>query len=80
MRLLLWLAGCTGAPTSADDCIPTTGDNCDCSPKCMTQAELDRIDSFCDLGCMFDSGGSSEPNWTCEVVDDACAVVEWPTP
>lgn len=77
MALWILAAACNSAPLTASDCIPTTGDNCDCAPKCLTQKELDQIDSFCDLGCLFgDTGGSTEPDWTCAVVDGACAVVE----
>lgn len=71
MRALFFaiLAGCSDpAPQSAADCIPSTGDNCSCDPQCLTQAEIDQFDSFCDLGCY-------EPDWTCDLVDGACVVV-----
>lgn len=74
--LVLFACGGPAGPTKAADCIPTTGDNCDCEPKCMTQDELDEAqkDGVCELGCMF--GDGTEPDWTCTVVDGACAVVE----
>ena len=75
MFALLALLACTPPPETAADCIPTTGDNCSCTPQCLTQAELDKIDSHCDLGCIFDSG-SSELNWTCAEEDGVCVVVE----
>jgi hypothetical protein len=76
--LVLVACGGPAGPTSAADCIATTGDNCDCEPKCMTQEELDEAqkDGVCDLGCSFGDGSSSEPDWTCTVVDGACTVVE----
>jgi len=76
MWLFFLLVACDVGPTSAADCIPTTGDNCDCKPKCMTQGELDRIRGRCDLGCYFDSGLSTEPTWSCTIVDGECAVAE----
>ena len=82
--MLLLLAGCElvgrvgplNPPNGPEDCIPTTGDNCDCEPKCMTQQELDRIGARCDLGCFFGDTGASGPNWTCTVVNDECVVAD----
>jgi hypothetical protein len=79
LLLLAWLVGCATLETRPEDCIATTGDNCSCEPQCMTETELHRAqaEGVCDLGCSFgDTGFSSEPNWTCTVIDGECAVVE----
>ena len=74
--LVLLLAACgPAAPPEPGDCLPTYGDNCDCDPKCMTEAELQeaRKDGPCDLVCDVDG---NEPFWACTVVDGVCVVVE----
>lgn len=84
MMWIVLIAGCElleelgplDPPEGPEDCIATTGDNCDCEPKCMTQQELDRIDGRCDLGCFLDDTGA--PRWECTVVDDTCVVVDEP--
>lgn len=62
----------TEAPTDteppADDCLPTFGDHCGCTPQCMTQAQIDAIGDVCDLEC--ETG--AELGWACEQVDGAC--------
>lgn len=77
MLLLLTLFAC-GFPRSADDCLPTTGDNCSCTPQCMTEGQIRRAQAggVCDLGCSFDTAGSSEPNWECGLSGNTCVVLE----
>jgi hypothetical protein len=57
-------------PPTAADCLPTLGDHCDCYRKCMTQDDIDEIDSRCDLGC------AMPLDWACTVVDGECAVAD----
>ena len=71
MILALFLA-C--APLTADECLPTLGDNCSCEPKCMTEKEIKRAqrNGICDLACPTDTAGS----WSCAVEEGEWVVVE----
>ncbi|MSQ03534.1 MAG: hypothetical protein EXR71_16860 [Myxococcales bacterium] len=66
---LMWACDSGGDP-SAEECVPTFGDHCDCDPKCMSQDELDAIlrGGVCDLDC-------GDPDWSCDVEAGECTVV-----
>ena len=71
--LVFSLIACDPAVESVDECIATTGNNCDCEHKCLTQREIDKIDSFCDLGC-------PDETWECAVEDGSCVVADTDAP
>jgi len=77
LMIVTQLAGCFGIEgggseaTTEADCLRTYGDHCTCAPQCMTQAQLDAIVDFCDLGCI------SEIDWECGLdADGQCVVAD----
>jgi hypothetical protein len=71
LALLPLLAACRLVPLQPDDCLPTLGDHCSCTPQCMTRAQIDRIDQWCDLGC---DTAAEALDWDCTVIEGECAV------
>ncbi len=71
MIALLLLFAC-GGPQTAEDCIPTTGDNCSCQPQCLTEEQIrwEQRNGICAMDCMFES------TWTCGLEDGQCVVIE----
>lgn len=66
------LGECDEPNADPSACLPTLGDKCGCIPQCMTQTEIDCIDSVCDIECETGTGLS----WACEIVDGQCAVAD----
>lgn len=58
----------------AEDCVESYGDNCSCTPQCLSPEQVAAVQEHftCDLGC--DPGGTAE--WACTVEDGACVVVD----
>lgn len=64
----------TGADSGDVVCIASWGDYCSCEPRCWTQAELDALETACDMGCWADTG-RHPADWQCEWRHGDCRVV-----